>query len=287
MFTKTENVIRLLRVNLFAQSAIIVTGAIVRITKSGLGCPTWPKCVGNSIVPLSTQTESWHKYVEFGNRLLTFVLLIVAVLVALTIWKNTKDRKLRFLSTTPILGTVLQALLGGITVLTGLHPTTVAAHFLVSIVLVALSHTLLRNYAIANQPRTFEPKVNLLVGLAFVSVMLGTLVTGSGPHSGDKNTSSRFSFDLEVISNIHAKSIWIYCILLGFLIYKKYRKGSLTVKNSFNLLIAVVLAQGFIGYYQYFNGVPEILVFTHIIGSVLFWIANLRLRADLAQKQRV
>ncbi|MFM1786246.1 MAG: hypothetical protein RL228_196 [Actinomycetota bacterium] len=287
MFSNSRSVLRILKINLFVQGAIIVTGAIVRITKSGLGCPTWPQCVGDSIVPLATQSESWHKYVEFGNRLLTFVLLIVAALVVIAVWRNSRNAKLRALAFTPILGTVFQAILGGITVLTGLHPTTVAAHFLVSIVIVALSQSLLRNFADEGKSKVYETTPNILVAGAFISIVLGTLVTGSGPHSGDKNASSRFEFDMATISNVHAKSIWIYCALFGYLAFRRYKISSNKAKKSFELLAAIVIGQGFLGYYQYFNGVPEVLVFLHIIGSVIFWIANLRLRSDLAQNQSV
>lgn len=287
MFKKPKNILRLLKVNLFVQSAIIITGAIVRITKSGLGCPTWPQCVGDSIIPLSTQQESWHKYVEFGNRLLTFVLLIVAVLVLVTIWRNQNLKKLRFLALTPILGTIFQALLGGVTVLTGLHPTTVAAHFLVSIIIVAFAHTLLRKYQNPDLSQARNWNSDLLVAIAFISIALGTVVTGTGPHSGDKNVDSRFNFDLATVANFHAKAIWAYCAFLGFLLIKHYRMVSPRSRQSLLILTTIVIAQGFLGYYQYFAGVPEILVFLHIIGSVLFWISNLRVRADLAQDKSV
>lgn len=287
MFKKPKNILRLLKVNLFAQSAIIITGAIVRITKSGLGCPTWPQCVGDSIIPLSTQEESWHKYVEFGNRLLTFVLLIVAVLVLVSIWRNQNLKKLRFLALTPMLGTIFQALLGGVTVLTGLHPTTVAAHFLVSIIIVAFAHTLVRKYQNPELSQARNWKSDLLVAIAFISIALGTVVTGTGPHSGDKNVDSRFNFDLATVANFHAKAIWAYCAFLAFLLIKHYRVVSPRSRQSLLILTTIVIAQGFLGYYQYFAGVPETLVFLHIIGSILFWISNLRVRADLAQDKSV
>lgn len=283
----SKRIVNLLYLNLFVQSAIIVTGAIVRITKSGLGCPTWPQCVGDSIVPLSTQEESWHKYVEFGNRLLTFVLLIVAVMVVVTVWRNSKLKSLRFLAATPLLGTVAQALLGGVTVLTGLHPTTVAAHFLVSIVIVALSHNLVRKYKSLGKPLTSSRFADLLVLNGFVVVFLGTLVTGSGPHSGDKFASSRFSFDLTQISSVHAKSVWVFAALLAWFYFKNRKLKRPEIKKSYFLLLAIVLAQGFLGYFQFAQGVPEVLVFLHILGAIGFWISVLRLRFDLMQYKRV
>ena len=280
-------VLYLLYLNLFVQSAIIVTGAIVRITKSGLGCPTWPQCVGDSIIPLSTQAESWHKYVEFGNRLLTFVLLIVAILVAVSVWRKKNLKSLRFLSIVPLVGTIAQALLGGVTVLTGLHPTTVAAHFLVSILIVALSHTLVRRYKTLNQHSQTNTLANLLTLIAFIVVFLGTLVTGSGPHSGDKYASSRFSFDITQISSIHAKSVWVFIAVFIWLYAKSRPIKHPKLTSSFVLLLSIVLAQGFLGYFQFAQGVPEILVFIHILGAIGFWIATLKLRYDLMQYQRI
>jgi cytochrome c oxidase assembly protein subunit 15 len=281
--TNKTTVTRILLVNLFAQSAIIATGAIVRITKSGLGCPTWPQCVGDSIVPLANQTESFHKYIEFGNRLLTFVLVIAAALLVFTIWRNPALKSLRVLSLAPIVGTLIQAILGGVTVLTGLHPLTVSAHFLTSIVLVALSHTLLRRYMSLGAQKRQNRSANVLVLSSFVTVVLGTLVTGSGPHSGDKEVSSRYEFDLSTIANIHAKSVWIYFVILVVLAYKQYRNANHEIRRSFAVVALVVISQGLLGYYQFFQGVPETLVFAHIIGSILFWVSNLRLRYDLMQ----
>jgi cytochrome c oxidase assembly protein subunit 15 len=281
--TNKTTVTRILLVNLFAQSAIIATGAIVRITKSGLGCPTWPQCVGDSIVPLANQTESFHKYIEFGNRLLTFVLVIAAALLVFTIWRNPALKSLRVLSLAPIVGTLIQAILGGVTVLTGLHPLTVSAHFLTSIVLVALSHTLLRRYMSLGAQKRQKRSANVLVLSSFVTVVLGTLVTGSGPHSGDKEVSSRYEFDLSTIANIHAKSVWIYFVILIVLAYKQYRNANHEIRRSFAVVALVLVSQGLLGYYQFFQGVPETLVFAHIIGSILFWVSNLRLRYDLMQ----
>lgn len=286
-FETTPRLIRLLTLNLFVQCAIIVTGAVVRITKSGLGCPTWPQCVGDSIIPLAEQDESWHKYVEFGNRMLTFVLVIVAAFVVISVWRNKALKSLRLLSLSPFLGTLIQAVLGGITVLTGLHPTTVAAHFMTSILIVGLSHKLLRNYKAQGRPDSQNSFGNILALNALVVVALGTLVTGSGPHSGDAFASSRFDFDLETMASIHAKSIWLFCILLGWFGFRELSSQNSGTKKSFYLLTLVVFVQGLIGYVQFAQGVPELLVFIHIIGAAIFWVAALRLRSDLMQDKRV
>ena len=128
---------RLLITNIVVQTGIIVTGAVVRVTASGLGCPTWPECVDGSITPTDSQVEAWHKYVEFGNRTLTGILFIVAVLVALAVRSRFVDASVRRLGYAALAGTLGQALLGGVTVLTGLNPYTVASHLLLSVVIVA------------------------------------------------------------------------------------------------------------------------------------------------------
>ena len=125
-------------INLITQSGIIVTGAIVRLTGSGLGCPTWPNCAPGSLVPVASQVEGFHKFIEFGNRLLTFVVLIAA-LATFIVSLYTKNKKIIIFSSLPTLGTILQAILGGITVLTGLNPITVMLHFLLSIILISIS----------------------------------------------------------------------------------------------------------------------------------------------------
>ena len=194
---------RILQANLIAQMGIILTGAIVRLTASGLGCPTWPECVPGSITPTSAQTQGWHKYIEYGNRTLTGVLLVVAVA---TIWAARGQSPLaRRLSWATLAGIAAQAVLGGITVLTGLNPLTVAAHFLVSAVLVAASAALLwRASDRAEQPiavpAILRSGIRLQTALAFIIVTIGTLVTGSGPHAGDSSEVPRLPFDWRTIA---------------------------------------------------------------------------------------
>ena len=134
---------RILLINLIAQTAIVVTGGLVRLTGSGLGCPTWPECVPGSYTPVPYQEQQWHKYVEFGNRMLTFALVIIAVLTFVAVWRHRPRRRpLVLLATVPFLGTVAQAVLGGITVITGLNPWSVSGHFLLSIALIAAATVL-------------------------------------------------------------------------------------------------------------------------------------------------
>ncbi len=210
--------------NLVAQSGIILTGAIVRITGSGLGCPTWPECVEGSYVPTNRQAESWHKYVEFGNRLLTFVLAAAAIaaIVAALVDRHRRrtiglERRtaLTVLACVPLAGTVVQAVLGGITVLTGLNPATVAAHFLVSMALVAVCVLLVvRSGEVGDTPvvSTVHSGVRLLtwglVAATAVVVFLGVVTTGSGPHSGDAEVEARFFFDPRTVAWLHADSVF-------------------------------------------------------------------------------
>lgn len=292
---------RVLKANVVAQTGIVITGAIVRLTASGLGCPTWPECVEGSIAPTSTQTEAWHKWVEFGNRLLTFVLVIVALATILAVRSYNKQRTNSGLAKRPILtklalicfgGIFAQAILGGITVLTGLHPLTVAAHFLVSIALIAVAYHL---YWRALQPNdTFTLRIapllhrglRLQTALALVVLVIGTLVTGSGPHAGDSADITRLPFDPRIISWIHADVVLLFFgLTLGLIIglYSTNAPRDVT-RNSINVLI-IGVAQGLIGYIQYFTALPWVLVAFHVLGACLLWIATLRLLFSAQQAQ--
>ena len=278
--------------NVIAQSGIIVTGAVVRITGSGLGCPTWPQCVEGSYIPTARQEQEFHKYIEFGNRLLTFVVAIVAIATIVAMIIDTRRRKrdgqparktLIVLAIVPLVGTAIQAVLGGITVLTGLHPATVSAHFLLSMVLVAAAVVLLaRSGDPGDQPITYlapRPVRVLtwsLVAVTAVVVFLGVLVTGSGPHSGDSETEVRFSFDPQAISWIHADTVFFFLgLLLGLFTTLFLFPSTGPMRKRILLLLGISLLQGTIGYVQYFTGLPEVLVGLHVLGAVLVWIAVL------------
>lgn len=264
----------------FTQSAIVVTGASVRITGSGLGCSTWPECTPGSYTPTSDQPEApLHAWIEFGNRLLTFVLLLNALALMVTILRvGAKD--LRRLGAFQILGILAQGVLGGITVLTGLNPATVAAHFLLSIVLIAGALSL-RQRAHGKTPTTIRTiplvhnlaRVHLLLTVAVL--FMGTIVTGSGPHAGD-TTAERFNLDSKMMAWIHADLVialigitiaLLIAIRLGESETTKLALGRLTQR-----FLLVALAQGAIGYVQYFTGLPELIVGAHVIGAVLVWL---------------
>jgi cytochrome c oxidase assembly protein subunit 15 len=287
--------------NLVAQTAILVTGAVVRLTGSGLGCPTWPQCVEGSYTPTERQPEAWHKYIEFGNRLLTFALVILAVAAVLAAWWDRRQRQrggrplrpvILLLALIPIVGTLAQALLGGVTVLTGLNPVTVSFHFLLSMVIVAGNVALVvRASDPGDQPITalVPPLVSrlawALVAVSAILVILGVLVTGSGPHSGDARSENRFSFDPRTISWIHADAVLLFlglCVgLLVVLIVIDAPKAA--VRRTW-LLLVIAGTQGALGYVQYFAGLPGVLVAIHVLGSGLVWITVLFIPSALRQR---
>ncbi|MBM3669131.1 MAG: heme A synthase [Actinobacteria bacterium] len=284
--------------NLVAQGAIIVTGAIVRITGSGLGCPTWPECAEGSYIPTATQAEAWHKYVEFGNRLLTFVLAALAIAAVIAALADARRRRaadlpprpvLTVLAVVPLAGTVLQAVLGGITVLTGLHPTIVAAHFLVSIALVAACVALVaRSGEPGDQPIVWtapRPVVVLtyaLIAVGLAVVILGVIVTGSGPHSGDAETEARFSFDPRTVSWLHADAVFLFLgLIIGVIVAASLNADLGTLRRRALILAGIAGAQGVVGYTQYFTGLPELLVGIHVLGAVATWVALLFLAPAL------
>lgn len=277
--------------NLVAQAGIVVTGAIVRITGSGLGCPTWPECVEGSITPTAAQEEAWQKFVEFGNRLLTFVLLILAIaaIVAALVDRRRRRRAglaprpaLTVLAFIPLAGTVAQAILGGITVLTGLHPLIVGAHFLLSMVIIATVVALVARSADPGDrpvvwltPLPVRVLAWALVAASAAVVVLGVLVTSSGPHSGDDG-AVRLGLDPRTISWLHADLVLLFLgLLIGMLVALALTHAPGTAMRRTWLLFGIAVAQGVIGYTQYFTGLPELLVIVHVLGAVLVWIAVL------------
>ena len=275
----------------FTQSAIVFTGALVRITGSGLGCSTWPECTPGSYTPTPDQPEApLHAWIEFGNRLLTFVLLINALALMFAILKSEK-RELRKLGALQILGILAQGVLGGITVLTALNPATVAAHFLLSIILIAGALSL-RQRAHGKSPIeiTLIPLVTKLIWLHLLLTSLvliaGTIVTGSGPHAGD-STAERFDLDSRTVAWIHADLV-IALLGVSIALLIAIRLGLAgqarqVLSGRIQIFLIVALAQGGIGYIQYFTKLPEALVAAHIIGSIAVWLSawNLFISSNL------
>ncbi len=276
---------RLALANAVANGLIVVTGGLVRLTGSGLGCPTWPRCTDDSFV--STPELAGHGAIEFGNRLLTFVLAAVAVATLVAVWRSPR-RDLRLLAALTFLGIPAQAALGGVTVLTGLNPWTVAAHFLVSAVLVALASTLwLRSREPGvGRPLLRAPFVMLVGGIAAttaVVLVLGTVVTGSGPHSGDvpddpDEAPVRMGFDPELVSQLHADAVFLLLGLTIALLVSLYATDSPDrVRRAARDLLVIQLAQGVVGYVQYFTDLPVALVLLHMLGAVLITAFTARL----------
>lgn len=265
---------------LVTNAAIVVTGGIVRVTGSGLGCPDWPTCEGTRIVPSAAADSGWHQAIEFGNRLLTFVVLAVAVAVWLQARKVAPDRPVvRRLALALPLGVLAQAVLGGITVLTGLHPLVVAAHFLLSALLIAVATALHHRVTAHPAPRAVPEPVmrlgTLLLMLGALVLILGTLVTASGPHAGDPDTQ-RLGLDIRQVVRLHTGAVWL-TVATSVLVWWRTRGGvAPTLHRSAGILLLVELAQGTVGYVQYFMGVPPELVAVHLLLATLFWIAVVR-----------
>ncbi len=245
---------------------IVVTGALVRLTDSGLGCPTWPRCTELSYV---THPElGYHGAIEFGNRLLTFVLVAVAVLtwLAAMLYREHGAPRLDLLRLTTImaLGIPAQAVIGGITVLTNLNPYIVALHLLLSFVLITLSVALVRRTrGLAARP--VAPRTALLTKVTFVlmgvAVWLGTVVTGSGPHAGDE-LAVRTGLDPSVVTHVHAAAVYVtVAATLGCVLLLRSRAAL--------ALLGLELVQALIGIVQYRLDLPVLLVMLHLLGAAL------------------
>lgn len=265
---------------LFLQSALVLTGGAVRLTGSGLGCPTWPECTPGSYTPVPYQAEGQlHAWIEFGNRLLTFALVAVALAVLIhVLYKQRRD--LRLLALWQVLGIFGQGILGGITVLTKLHPLPVAGHLLLSILLIGGATSIYDRREIPVRKIKPEDKMTRNLSLAhlyltFFVIVLGTLVTGSGPHAGDEE-ARRFGFDIRTVAWIHAEAV-IALMGLTLALYVAARTNALH-RRKIIVFTIVALAQGAIGYIQYFMGIPEIIVALHLLGATLVWIAAWRIR---------
>ncbi|WP_255693919.1 COX15/CtaA family protein [Actinomycetospora soli] len=263
------------------QGGIAVTGAAVRVTGSGLGCPTWPQCFPGSMVPVAhAEISALHQWIEFGNRLLGIALVLVTgACVIAALFVRPRRRRLLLLACTMPLGVVAQAVIGGITVLTGLAWYTVAPHFIVSVPLVWLAVLLARDaWALESPtearetvvPRAVRGLVGVSAAVLVALVVVGTLVTAAGPHAGDPATPRLTAFSVADLAMAHAHLLFAFLGLLvglGFLLHAVAAPRSVLVR--FRVLVAVTLAQGVLGGVQYAIGVPEVLVALHVLGSML------------------
>jgi len=274
---------RLALATLVANVGIVVTGGAVRLTGSGLGCPTWPSCTDASLTP--TREYAAHGVIEFANRQLTFVLglLVLATLVAAVLARRQVRLAVLVAASIPA-----QAVLGGITVLTHLNPWTVAAHFLLSMLIIAAAFALwwrlradvAEPVAPAGVPVTLRTAAWLITGLTAAVLAVGTVVTGSGPHAGDKGATHRIGFDPAAVSQLHADLVMLLIgISLGFAVLARAAGASARLRRAGWLLVGVELAQGLIGFVQYFTHVPAVLVGFHMLGACLVWLAALTVLA--------
>jgi cytochrome c oxidase assembly protein subunit 15 len=266
---------RLAFASVVANAAIVVTGGAVRLTSSGLGCPTWPKCTAGTYTP--TAEYAAHGVIEFSNRMLTFVLtaVVVATLVAVVRQRPRRTSLVR-LATLLVVGIPAQAVLGGITVRTGLNPWTVMAHFLLSMVLLGFAVLLLRRVDEGDGPvRRLAPeplrRLSLgVLGVVAVTLVVGTVVTGSGPHSGDAS-AARTGFDPASVSQLHADLVMLL-IGLSVALWVALKATSGPARAA-GILVLVELSQAVIGWTQYFTHLPVALVGVHLAGACLVLIA--------------
>lgn len=270
---------RLALSSLAANIAIVASGGIVRLTDSGLGCPSWPNCTGDSVVP--TRQLSWHKYVEFGNRLFIYVVLIAATAALIAVLRERPGRPgLRSWAWLVFLGVPAQAVMGGITVLTHLNPWAVAAHFVLSMLLVGAATVLWwRTRAPAHPvPSALHP---LLVRLAWLTWLLtyavfcaGTVVTGAGPHAGDP-TAKRIGIKPGSIAQLHADLVMLLVGTSFALAVAVTAVGARrVVRTTTRLLLAALAFQTAVGFAQYFDKLPIGLVELHLLGAALIAAAS-------------
>ena len=283
---------------LVLQAGLVVTGGAVRLTGSGLGCPTWPECTDGSIAPVITQAEDQlHAWIEFGNRLIAWLILILALAALVYVVKRLRNRndfkRLRLLAILQILGFLGQVVLGGITVLTKLNPISVSAHFVLTLPLIAgalaLRHRVLDRPVLNIQPIT-RTVTKVIAVLTFVVLLFGVVVTGTGPHAGDAD-AKRYPFDFRTVSWLHADSVIVLiCLTIALYLVVKVSETS-DVKKIFGRMIliflAICLAQGAIGYLQYLTGLPEILVGAHLLGATLVWTHAWRLNLTGRTSEKV
>ncbi|MEV4617255.1 COX15/CtaA family protein [Asanoa sp. NPDC049573] len=275
---------RLALANIIANVAIVVTGGAVRLTGSGLGCPTWPRCTDASYTPNGAM--GIHGVIEFSNRMLGWVVGAVAfaVLVAAFLHfrrtRTAESKRLMLLSLGVFLGIPAQGVVGGITVLTNLNPWVVGLHFLASIGVLAAAYALWRRTVDGGTPRRaaapapVRQLVAVLTAVSLAVIALGVIVTGSGPHAGDVD-AHRTGLDPQTISQVHADVVFLLIGLSLAVWFTARATGARRTARAALVLVVVELSQGLIGFVQYFTGLPEVLVGFHMLGATLVWLATL------------
>ncbi|MFJ6279029.1 COX15/CtaA family protein [Arthrobacter subterraneus] len=269
--------------SLVSQILIVVTGGAVRLTASGLGCPEWPRCTAESMV--ATPEMGMHGVIEFGNRLLTFVLTAIAIAMLVSLWNMRRTRRDLFIPAVVLLaGIPAQAVVGGITVLTQLNPWVVGWHFIISMILIVVATVLVNRARLTDaetgadtEPRAAPLLRQLLVaaaGLVAAAVLLGVVVTGSGPHAGDSG-AARNNLNPDLMTRIHAAPVYLLVLTVVLLVVAAYRlRVAPRLRGALVLLAVVVLAQGAVGYLQHFLHLPVALVALHMLGASLLTAAT-------------
>ncbi len=298
LFPTVSTMRRIALAGVVANAGLIMTGAAVRLSASGLGCPDWPTCTASSLIAARTRGDPiLHTWIEFTNRMLTGVLMVVAVLVLITAWRfrpgGSIRRNIVWLAAAQPLGVVAQAVLGGIVVLTDLNPAAVSVHFLLSSAILALAVTLYVRCAegdgkptrlVRREVRVFAVAV---VGVTALMLAAGTVVTGTGPLAGATFVPRagrgpayvpRYHLPLEGVTQLHADIGWVLGTLVAAAAISLQLTGAPARARRLGwVLLGLVGLQGVIGYSQYFSGLPAGLVWVHVTGSMLIWIAALLL----------
>jgi len=255
--------------SLVANCVLVVTGGAVRLTASGLGCPTWPRCTDRGMTPHGELNV--HSAIEFSNRMLTFVLVVIAVATLVSAWQ-TGRKDLRWLALGILGGIPAQAVIGGISVLTDLNPWVVSIHLLASMAIIGLCVLLLWRIYVAPTPVARGPVVALAwatFAVAWLVLYAGTVVTGAGPHAGDAD-SPRNGLSALQMSQLHADLVFLFIGLTMGLVFASYAlKAPAATRQAALVLLAVELLQGAIGFVQYFTDLPIVLVMFHMLGAAL------------------
>ena len=255
---------------LVANAAIVLTGGLVRLTGSGLGCPTWPRCTEDSFV--AHPQLGIHGAIEFGNRLLTYVLVVVVLATLVVVWRWARtSRSLRWLAGLLLAGIPLQGVIGGISVLTKLNPWVVGLHMILSMVLVSVAAWLVlrvRRRTRGTGARAGRAGRRLAAAsyvVSWVVVWLGTVVTGAGPHAGDLD-ARRNGLSTETMSHVHAAGVYVLLAVTLAAVVVLRRSGSPATRSAVVLLV-VELAQGVVGFVQFYTGLPVAVVALHLVGA--------------------
>ncbi|PJE20686.1 MAG: hypothetical protein CK431_25780 [Mycobacterium sp.] len=281
---------------ILTQGGIAVTGAIVRVTASGLGCPTWPQCFPGSFTPVAvSEVPRIHQAVEFGNRMITFAVVITAAMAVLAVTRARRRREVLIYAWLMPASTLVQAVIGGITVRTGLLWWTVAIHLLASMTMVWLSVLL---FVKVGEPDDGEVRqrvarpLRVLTALSAMNLAVllvtGTLVTAAGPHAGDKSpirTVPRLKVEINTLVHAHSSLLVSYLSLLiglGFGLWAVRAESA--VMRRLGVLVALVIAQAGVGTAQYYTGVPAVLVALHVAGAAACTAATAALWASMRER---